>query len=104
MSDALGMSGKINLSFLVCSLCCAVGARLLLKHTSHGTKIAQSVPLIMGDSMEKADIEICQKPDGSGDWLLGKGASGRVLLQTPGSDASLYQRPCSNHFTLLHQI
>lgn len=32
----------------------------------------------MGDEVEKADIEICKDPNGDGDWLLGRGASGVV--------------------------
>ena len=79
-------------------LCHAVGTRLLLKNTSHGTKIAQAVPLIMGDSMEKADIEICKNPNGTGDWLLGKGASGRVVAYTLVSHASNLDVPISLHW------
>ena len=48
--------------------------------TASGSRKAKAVPLIMGDSVEKADIEICKHPSGKGDWLLGTGASGKVLL------------------------
>ena len=47
--------------------------------TASGSRKAKAVPLIMGDSVEKADIEICKHPSGKGDWLLGTGASGKVV-------------------------
>lgn len=56
---------------------------LMLTVAANGCKLAKAVPLIMGDNVEKADIEICKDPSGEGDWLLGKGASGRVLLVQP---------------------
>ena len=50
----------------------------MLRLAGNGLRIAKAVPLIMGDTVEKADIEICKSPSGEGDWLLGSGASGRV--------------------------
>lgn len=47
--------------------------------TASGSRKAKAVPLIMGDTVEKADIEICKHPSGKGDWLLGTGASGKVM-------------------------
>ena len=47
--------------------------------TASGSRRAKAVPLIMGDTVEKADIEICKHPSGKGDWLLGTGASGKVV-------------------------
>ena len=35
--------------------------------------------LLPGGDIDVVDIEICQRPDGS-DWLLGAGASAKVLL------------------------
>lgn len=32
-----------------------------------------------GGDIDVVDIEVCRRPDGS-DWLLGSGASGKVLL------------------------
>ena len=46
--------------------------------TASGSRKARAVPLIMGDTVEKADIEICKHPSGRGDWLLGTGASGKA--------------------------
>ena len=46
--------------------------------TESGSRKAKAVPLIMGDTVEKADIEICKHPSGRGDWLLGTGASGKA--------------------------
>lgn len=50
--------------------------------TASGSRKAKAVPLIMGDTVEKADIEICKHPSGRGDWLLGTGASGKAGLLT----------------------
>ena len=72
-----------NVMHSLSDVACAVGNRLLLKTTSHGTKLAEAIPLTMGDHIEKANIEICKSPDGNGDWLLGKGASGRVPTSSP---------------------
>ena len=48
--------------------------------TASGVRRAKALPLIMGDTVEKADIEICKHPSGKGDWLLGTGASGKVCF------------------------
>ncbi|KAL3143559.1 hypothetical protein ABBQ38_002357 [Trebouxia sp. C0009 RCD-2024] len=55
------------------------GKETMMLLTASGTRKAKAVPLIMGDSVEKADIEICKHPSGKGDWLLGTGASGKVF-------------------------
>ena len=52
----------------------------ILTMSGDGSRLAKGVPLIMGDNVEKADIEICKNPTGDGDWLLGKGASGMVTM------------------------
>ncbi len=54
--------------------------------TASGSRKAKAVPLIMGDTVEKADIEICKHPSGRGDWLLGTGASGKAC--------ALFLPPC----------
>lgn len=56
------------------------GKATMMVLTASGSRKAKAVPLIMGDSVEKADIEICKHPSGRGDWLLGTGASGKVLF------------------------
>ena len=60
--------------------------------TASGSRKAKAVPLIMGDTVEKADIEICKHPSGKGDWLLGTGASGKV------HNAVLLNPCCSSPF------
>ncbi|KAL0039658.1 hypothetical protein WJX77_004541 [Trebouxia sp. C0004] len=55
------------------------GKETMMVLTASGTRKAKAVPLIMGDTVEKADIEICKHPSGRGDWLLGTGASGKVF-------------------------
>lgn len=65
--------------------------------TVSGSRKAKAVPLIMGDTVEKADIEICKHPSGKGDWLLGTGASGKVVpnLHTyPCALQSVYHTDC----------
>ena len=54
------------------------GRETMMILTASGSRKAKAVPLIMGDSVEKADIEICKHPSGKGDWLLGTGASGKA--------------------------
>ena len=54
------------------------GRPTMMVLTASGVRKAKALPLIMGDTVEKADIEICKHPSGRGDWLLGTGASGKV--------------------------
>lgn len=56
------------------------GKETMMILTASGSRKAKAVPLIMGDTVEKADIEICKHPSGRGDWLLGTGASGKACL------------------------
>lgn len=56
------------------------GKETMMVLTASGSRKAKAVPLIMGDTVEKADIEICKHPSGRGDWLLGTGASGKACL------------------------
>ena len=76
-------------------MCCtdAGGTRSILTITGEGNRLAKAVPLIMGDEVEKADIEICKDPNGDGDWLLGRGASGVVSWLAYACHAVL-DRPC----------
>lgn len=55
------------------------GRPTMMVLTASGVRKAKALPLIMGDTVEKADIEICKHPSGRGDWLLGTGASGKVF-------------------------
>ena len=56
------------------------GKETMMVLTASGSRKAKAVPLIMGDTVEKADIEICKHPSGRGDWLLGTGASGKACF------------------------
>ncbi len=59
------------------------GKETMMILTASGSRKAKAVPLIMGDTVEKADIEICKHPSGRGDWLLGTGASGKACFRFP---------------------
>lgn len=76
--QCLSQLKRCQQQYIIAYTAAAGGAKSILRLSGSGLRIAKSVPLIMGDTVEKADIEICKSPNGDGDWLLGSGASGRV--------------------------
>lgn len=80
----------------------------ILTMSGNGSRLAKGVPLVMGDNVEKADIEICKSPNGDGDWLLGKGASGMVRMTTHHTRScwvlSTHTLPAWHHSCLLDVI